>query len=570
MASQTNGTPERIPVGRLSLARLPRLMVVVVLCLPVAIGLAGTVLPAFGILPALGGGTPTFAHFCSLAAEPHLWRSVLASFSSSLLSAFIALAVVGAFVASFAGTRFFTRIQHLVSPLLAVPHAATAFALAFLIAPSGFLMRLAAPLTGFERPPDWLVPNDPLGLSMIAALVAKEIPFLLLVTLAALPQLPLAAGRQTMDGVGYGRIAGFTIALWPQLYRRIRLPVLAVLVYATSVVDVAMILGPRLPPTLPVRITEWLANEDLSLRFLASAAAMLQLTTSFAAIAVWTFLERTGGLLLHRFTLSGHRFAHDGPLRLAAGGALLLSTAVVLTGLALLGLWSVAGLWPFPDALPSSLTARTWRQGMAGLGAPLASTITIALLSATTALTMTILLLRKAEATRYLTALVYLPLLVPDIAFVFGLQVFAAAAGLSPSIPTIAAVHLVFVLPYVFLSLAPAWRNLDSRYEQIAYGLGKRPLAVLFAIRLPMLFRPCLTAFAVGFAVSVSLYLPTLLIGAGRVSTITTEAVALAAGGDRRVIGVYALLQAILPLAGFLVASLLPQLLFRHRLAMRI
>ena len=40
-----------------------------------------------------------------------------------------------------------------------------------------------------------------------------------------------------------------------------------------------------------------------------------------------------------------------------------------------------------------------------------------------------------------------------------------------------------------------------------------------------------LTAAAVGFAVSVGQYLPTLLIGAGRLPTITTEAVALASGG---------------------------------------
>ena len=84
-----------------------------------------------------------------------------------------------------------------------------------------------------------------------------------------------------------------------------------------------------------------------------------------------------------------------------------------------------------------------------------------------------------------------------------------------------------------------------------------------------MLLRPVLTAAAVGFAVSVGLYLPTLLIGAGRWPTITTEAVALAAGGDRRVIGATALLQALLPFAGFALALAIPALLFRDRRAMR-
>ena len=73
----------------------------------------------------------------------------------------------------------------------------------------------------------------------------------------------------------------------------------------------------------------------------------------------------------------------------------------------------------------------------------------------------------------------------------------------------------------------------------------------------------------VGFAVSAGLYLPTLLIGAGRLPTITTEAVALAAGGNRRTIGVYAFLQAIIPFAGFLLAFALPAWLFRNRAGMR-
>ena len=76
-------------------------------------------------------------------------------------------------------------------------------------------------------------------------------------------------------------------------------------------------------------------------------------------------------------------------------------------------------------------------------------------------------------------------------------------------------------------------------------------------------------AMAVGFAVSVGLYLPTLLIGGGRWPTVTTEAVALAAGGDRRVIGATALIQALLPFVGFAAALLVPAFLFRNRRAMR-
>ncbi len=43
------------------------------------------------------------------------------------------------------GTRGLIRVKRAMTPLLAVPHLATAVGLAFLIAPSGWLARLAAP-----------------------------------------------------------------------------------------------------------------------------------------------------------------------------------------------------------------------------------------------------------------------------------------------------------------------------------------------------------------------------------------------------------------------------------------
>jgi putative thiamine transport system permease protein len=125
------------------------------------------------------------------------------------------------------------------------------------------------------------------------------------------------------------------------------------------------------------------------------------------------------------------------------------------------------------------------------------------------------------------------------------------------------------VFPYVYLSLVEAYRRLDPRWAQLARSLGASPDRTFAVVRLPLLLAPCLTAAAVGFAVSIGQYLPTQLLGAGRVPTITTEAVALASGGDRRVVATYALVQASLPAVGFGLALLLPRLLYRNRRALR-
>ena len=162
-----------------------------------------------------------------------------------------------------------------------------------------------------------------------------------------------------------------------------------------------------------------------------------------------------------------------------------------------------------------------------------------------------------------------LPLVVPPVAFLFGLVTAAAAIGARPGLGIVVLGHVVFVLPYVYLSLSEPYRRLDPRYAEIAASLGASRAKVFFQVRLPMLLAPCLTAVAVGFAVSVGQYLATQLLGAGRTATITTEAVALASGGERRIIGVYALMQAILPAIGFGVALLLPRYFWRNRALMR-
>lgn len=548
-------------------------LVLVIIGLPILAGLAGTVGPAFGLLPALGGNHLTLSHFAELAAQPHLLRSVLISFATAIITTGLSLAIVMLFTAGYAGTRMFSRIQHLVSPLLAIPYAAAAFGLVFLVAPSGLATRLVSPgLTGYVSPPDWLVPQDPLGLTMMAGLIVKEMPFLFLVTLAALPQVPLLQAQHLSASLGYGRIRGFLISVWPLLYRQIRLPVFAVLAYASSVVDVAMILGPALPAPLAVRITEWMADSDLRMRFLASAGALLQLGLTLAAMVTWLALEQLGSVLLRRMSGSGVRKADDRLLRRSACAAMALSAALVFLGLATLFVWSIAGLWPFPALLPDSFTLQPWLRALPQAGTAITTTISLACSSAAIALLLAIGLLwqgghRDGGALR---SVLYLPLIVPQLCFVFGLQILSVSLGFAASFPLLLIVHLIFVLPYVVLSLSQPWQALDRRYETLATGLGKSPLQILLQIRLPMLTRACLTAFAVGFAVSAGLYLPTLLIGAGRIVTITTEAVALSSGGDRRTIGVYALLQTLVPFGGFLIASLVPHLLFRDRRAMRI
>jgi putative thiamine transport system permease protein len=157
------------------------------------------------------------------------------------------------------------------------------------------------------------------------------------------------------------------------------------------------------------------------------------------------------------------------------------------------------------------------------------------------------------------------PLLVPQIAFLSGMQQALLRLHLDGGAVALVWAHLVFVLPYVFLSLAEPWRALDPRLLRSAACLGASPWRVRLHVTLPLLARPLLAAAAVGFAVSAGLYLPTLFAGAGRVATLTTEAVTLASGADRRIVAATALLQAGFPLVFYALAVGLPSWRARRR-----
>lgn len=555
---------------------VPTLIVVILLAGPVLAGLAGTILPAFGYLPVLGYTSLSLAPLHSLLEMPGLSRSVLLSFGTGLAASLLSLTIVLVFTAGWAGTRTFQRVTRFLSPLLSVPHAAAAIGLAFLIAPSGFLVRLFSPwATGWSRPPDVLILNDPAGLAMTFGLVAKEVPFLFLMTLAALNRPYIKDFYKAGASLGYGRMSVFFKVVLPQIYPLIRLPMLAVIAYSTSVVDVAQILGPTTPPPLAPRLVAWMNDPDLSKRLMASAGALLQLLVSASALLTYLGIERLAGLWQTSRYASGHRRRRDFPVRQAGLIPMILIVAVMTSSMALLAIWTAARSWWFPAVLP-----QTWSLGrMAdafGMGAPaLTATLVLAFASAGAATALALWLLdarsfRGLQARGRLDILIFLPLLLPQISFLFGLQMLFLLGGLSGTFKAVLLAHLVFVFPYAFLALSDPWNRLDPRYAKVAMSMGASRFKVFWQIRLPLLLRPVLVTFAVAAAVSVGQYLPTLMIGAGRVVTVTTESVALASGGNRQVAALYAVLQLIIPLAVFVVAALVPSLVFRNRAAMRL
>ncbi|WP_292289561.1 ABC transporter permease subunit [Marivita sp.] len=542
---------------------------------PVVAGVLGTLVPAFGYLPALGSDSFGLNAFVLLFDWPGVTRASVLSVTTGVAATALSLLLVTLICAAWSGSRAFRIIERMLSPLLSVPHAAAAFGLAFLIAPSGWIARATSPwLTGWDRPPDLLILQDPLGLSLIAGLVVKEVPFLLLMTLAALTQIRTTQTRDTALALGYPPVTAWFKTVFPRVYAQIRLPVYAVLAFSMTVVDVSLILGPTTPSTLSVQILKWMNDPDLSLRFLGSAAAVWQLALVIGTLILWRLAEVAIARLGRLWVTSGTRGGATRSIKALSLTAAILSASAIVFGILGLLVWSFAGFWSFPDLLPGGFTTRTWMRHAMNLWPVITETLIIASVSTLIALLLTLACLEAEErhglkpSSRALW-LLYVPLIVPQIAFLTGLQTLAIFTGIDGNRTAVIAVHVIFVLPYVFLSLADPFRAWDSRYGHVARALGAGCDGVLWRVRLPMLLRPILTAAAVGFAVSIGQFLPTLLAGAGRVQTLTTEAVALASGGDRRVIAVYALSQTAAAFLPFAVAVFVPDIVWRNRRGLR-
>jgi len=278
------------------------------LVLPLAASCIGVILPAAGFFPALGGTGLSWQPMRDALATPGLATAITLTLGIALATTALALATSFAVLATFPGTRARRWIGRVCGPIIAVPPSAIAIGILFLLAPSGWLMRLISPwLTGFDRPPAFALVPDPYGGALVFALLAKEIPFLLLVSLAALSALPARRLIDTGRSLGYGRAATWIYLVLPLVYRRIRLPLAAVMIFALSVIDMPRLLGPSLPPPLAILAVEGFEHAELARRLPAAFLACLQIGVTLLALLVWRAGEMLAGAVLSMTRRRGRR-----------------------------------------------------------------------------------------------------------------------------------------------------------------------------------------------------------------------------------------------------------------------
>ena len=571
-----------------------RWCLLLLLCIPVLAGLVGVIFPALGYFPAIGANAFSTQVFAALFDLPDIWQMMWLSLFTGVGSTLLAVIAAFCILATFYQSSLLGKIQGVLSPFLVFPHAAAAISLLFVVSPSGIFAAITTRLNAyfshaFATPfvneisemalpaaNDGTLLYDGLGLSILIALSLKELPFILLMTLSVMSQ-PLVKKKLTGyvkvgTALGYSPTASFFKLVLPTIFSQIKLPLLAVLVFATSNVEIPLILGPNNPSTLAVAIMHWFNHIDLSMRLLASSAAVVQVAVSAVAVVLFLGIERLVAYTGKRSLSGGNRYFADAVLR--ACGFVIMAFYIILicTVVYTVVVYSFAKQWHFPLLLPEGLTLLHWSTATSALTTPLINTLLLGALVSTTSLVLVLFTLEseqlkpaRAVASNAFSVSLFLPLLVPGVAFLYGLVWFQQLVFQNAVWFHTYVAHMVYVLPYVFLSMAVAYRKFDNRYAMVAQSLGKTPWQVFYHVKLPSLFSAIMVAWALGLAISFSQYLPTLLASGGTLPTVTTEAVASVSGSSTRLTAVYVIIQAVMPLIGFMIAWYMPAIATRRR-----
>ena len=441
---------------------------------------------------------------------------------------------------------------------LATPHLAFALALGWLIAPTGLIWRALASATGWPATPiDWPTTHDPLALAMIAVLVMKELPFLLWISWAewqrADQRLHWQKQWTSAQTWGYDPWQAWRIAVAPDLWMRMRWPVLAVWAYGWGVVDVGLAIGPTTPPTGAVLAWQWLHDADAGMRH--AGVALSWLLGLGVALGGWAIVARRHATpSAARLALALRTRQRRAPTwwqHVSVWIAPVIA-CIYLLALAVTLVLSFVQLWPYPELWPTHWTSQAWQAVWQGAGT-ISDTLTLSVASTFTSMVLLVAWFeaapRRMQQISQHWALIWL--VSPPLLWLWGLHSLMITWGFEASWSAVYIGHVFAVLPYVLLTLGPAYLSFDTRFTDAAATLGKGWWSQCRHIKWPMLRAPLWRSAAIGWAVSVTQYLPTEWLGGGRVTTLTTEALAQSSGGQRSISAAWALAQWVLPMLAF-------------------
>jgi putative thiamine transport system permease protein len=493
----------------------------------------------------------------ALFAHPQLWSGLKLSIFTGATSAALALIVAIIIVAATYESAGWRNLPATMGAMLALPHLALAIGLSFLIMPSGLLARIIANIVGWQTPPNWITTHDPYGLALIAALTIKEAPFLIWIMAGFLNREDIKQNFKNQyaaaTSLGHGSFSIWLRLYLPQIMPKLIWPLVVVFIYAATVVDMSLVIGPTQPPTLATVVWADINSEQLIHNARGNAGAVF-LSLALAICVLLAYVVQKLSEPLYRLFLISGPSPTSIPKFIGRAKYQTLIWLYLLIA-ALLLFMTFAQHWPFPNLIPT-ISARAWSLIVQNPNA-LTTSIALAVATSASALALIILWLESIpeKSDHVLIGLSLCILGLPAILVGLGQYRAFLNFGLTGNLAGLYLAHLMPVTAYMIIVLTGPYRALDPRFAATASGLAKSKSEFFTQIKLPLLKVPIFAALAVGFAVSFGQYIPAQLIAAGRYSTLPIEAVTLTSGTNRPLTAAFALLLLLPPLVAYVIAA---------------
>lgn len=157
---------------------------------------------------------------------------------------------------------------------------------------------------------------------------------------------------------------------------------------------------------------------------------------------------------------------------------------------------------------------------MEGIGTTLLLGLITAIITPLFALAMA-QAIRSWQIPRTLLALVFVPLFIPGVSMGVATALFFKVLGISPSMLTMAVVHILWALPFATLLLLTVMAGFDRVYTEAAHMLGANPLWAFFEIELPQIYQGLIGASIFSLILSFNETIRTALVQ-GRHNTVQT------------------------------------------------
>ena len=128
---------------------------------------------------------------------------------------------------------------------------------------------------------------------------------------------------------------------------------------------------------------------------------------------------------------------------------------------------------------------------------------------------------RSWKRPRLIVGILLVPLCVPGVSMGVATALFFKLLGIPPTLFTIAAVQIVWALPFAFLVILTVMANFDQVYLEAAYMSGAGPLRAFFQIELPQIHSGIMGAAVFSLIISFNETIRTAIVQGGH-NTVQT------------------------------------------------